>query len=74
MARNLHIGDQVFVPVSLLETAGDQPSAFYRTTVQEADGRSVRVGVGAGSTWVASSKCQRNIGLIVFNFGDLDQK
>jgi hypothetical protein len=74
VARNLHLGDEVFVPTSLLQGAGDQQSAFYRTTVQEIFGRRARVNVGANSEWVASSKCQRNIGLLVINFGDLQSE
>src|SRR5690242_8993954 len=74
MAKNLHVGDTVFVPTTLLAGIGDQASAFYKTNVHQIQGRSVRVGVGANFQWVASSKCQRNIGLLIFNFGDFDSE
>ena len=72
MATGLQVGEHVFVPVSILEHAGDRPSAFHRAEVLEVGGRSVRVAVGANSEWVASSKCQRNIGLLIFGVGDLE--
>lgn len=72
VATELQIGEQVFVPVSLLEDIGNRPSAFHRTPVLEVGGKSVRVEVGGASHWVASSKCQRNIGLLIFGIGDLE--
>jgi hypothetical protein len=74
VARNLQVGDPVFVPAKLLDQVGDQPSAFFRTNVQEVVGLRARVDVGAASEWVASSKCQRNIGLLIINIGDIESE
>lgn len=75
MANGLAIGEQIFVPVSLLEGVGaDQPSAFIRQSVRELRDRSVRIEFAGVSHWVASSKCQRNIGLLVIAVGDLESE
>lgn len=74
MAIGLEVGEQVFVPVSLLEIAAEQPSAFIRRPVLQVRERSVRIEVAEESYWVASSKCQRNIGLLIFEAGDLDSE
>lgn len=71
MAVGLRLGERVFVPVSLLENIGDQPSAFLHREILELTARSVRVEVAGASHWVASSRCQRNIGLLIFSIGDL---
>ena len=72
MAIGLQVGEDVFVPVSLMDNVGEQPSAFLRRPVLEVADRSVRVDVGGEAHWVASSKCQRNIGLLIFGIGDLE--
>jgi hypothetical protein len=74
MATGLVVGEQVFVPVSLLENVAAQPSAFIRRPVSEVRDRSVRIEVAGDSHWVASSKCQRNIGLLIFAVGDLESE
>ena len=60
--------------MSLLENVAEQPSAFIRRPVLEIRDRSVRIEVGGESYWVASSKCQRNIGLLIFAVGDLESE
>jgi hypothetical protein len=72
VAAALQIGEQVFVPVRLLKDAPEQPSAFLRRPVMAVVGRKVRIDVGETSHWIASSKCQRNIGLLIFSIVDLD--
>lgn len=71
MARKLVVNEPVFVPTSALENALDGPSAFVRTRILEINNRSVRIENQGESQWVASSKCQRNIGLLIFCIGDL---
>lgn len=72
MAIALQVGEEVFIPASLLEGAPEQPSAFVRRPVLEVANRTVRVEVAGEAHWVASSKCQRNIGLLIFCIGDLE--
>lgn len=74
MAAGLKIGDRVFVPTSLLEGFEPGASAFVRERVRELRDRSIRIEVSGNSFWVASSKCQRNIGLLIFAIGDLQSE
>lgn len=57
MARNLVVGDTVYVPCKLLELE-DQPFALYATEVQSAEGRSVTVRLPGGerSRLIGSSR------------------
>lgn len=71
MAKNLVVGDRIFVPASMLD-ADDMPSAFVETVVQEAVDRSVRISFRNDDHWIASSKCQRNISLLIICIGDLE--
>lgn len=70
MAAGLQVGETVFVPVSILDADVSSPSAFYRTRVQHVANKSVEVDVPGGTEWVASSKCQRNIGVCIIAVGD----
>lgn len=73
MAIALQENEQVFVPTSILEKDVSSPSAFYRTRVLELQNRSAKVDVGGNETeWVATSKCQRNIGIAIIAVGDLE--
>lgn len=71
MANNLAINDRIFVPASMLG-ADDLPSAFIKTDVLEVAARSVRIKFRDQDHWIASSKCQRNIGLLIICIGDLE--
>lgn len=71
MAHNLAVNDRIFVPASMLD-AGDVPSAFVETRVQEVAARSVRIVFRDEDHWIASSRCQRNIGLLIICIGDLE--
>ena len=72
MAKNLVLGEQVFVPASVFDNAADWPSAFVPCQVLDLEDRSVRVEHRDVSKWVATSKCQRTIGLLIFCVGDLE--
>jgi hypothetical protein len=73
MATALRVNERVFIPLSALEKQISSPSAFYQATILEIANRSVRVDVGEGETeWVATTKCQRNIGVVIFAIGDLE--
>ncbi|HEY7959682.1 MAG TPA: hypothetical protein VID20_06440, partial [Sphingomicrobium sp.] len=72
MASNLLVGEQVFVPAWVFEHAADLPSAFVRSPVLELEDRSARVEHRGVSEWIATSKCHRNIGLLIFCIGDLE--
>lgn len=75
MATGLLVDDSVFVPTSILEKEVQSPSAFYQTKILSLEGRSARVDVGNGDTeLVATSKCQRNIGIGIFAVGDLESE
>jgi len=71
MASNLAVDDRIFVPASMLE-ADDVPSALIETRVLEVGARSVRITFRGEDHWIASSRCQRNIGLLVICIGDLE--
>ncbi|UPH70216.1 hypothetical protein LGT41_0010400 [Abyssibius alkaniclasticus] len=73
MAKNLHIDERVFVPVSKIKANVQSPSSFVEKRVLAVEGRSVRVDVGNAETeLVASSLCHRNIGVLMLNIGDLE--
>lgn len=73
MAAALQVNERVFVPTSLLEKDVQSPSAFYETRVLELEDRSAKVDVGGGDTeWVAVTKCQRNIGIVIIAIGDFE--
>lgn len=73
MAKNLQVGERVFVPVSKLKANVQSPSSFVEKQVLAVEGRSVRVDVGNAETeLVASSLCHRNIGVLLINIGDLE--
>ena len=75
MAIRLQVGEDVFVPVSILEKEVQSPSAFHRTRILDLEGRSARVDVGGGDTeLVSTSKCQRNIGIGIIAVGDLESE
>ena len=75
MAGKLLVGETVFVPISIIKKLIQNPSAFHRTSVISVKDRSVEVDVGDGDTeWVSSSKCQRNIGIIVVAIGDFESE
>jgi len=72
LANGLQIGEDVFVPTSILNKQVQSPSAFHRSQVLGLEGRSARIDVGGGDTeLVATSKCQRNIGIGIIAIGDL---
>ena len=64
IAKNLAIDDRIFVPASMLDV-DDVPSAFVETWVQEVAARSVRIVFRGEDHWIASSRCQRDIGLLI---------
>ncbi|MGB3845797.1 MAG: hypothetical protein WA940_08005 [Sphingopyxis sp.] len=75
MATGLQVDERVFVPISTLEKDVQSPSAFFQTRVLALEGRSARIDVGGGDTeLVATSKCQRNIGIGIFAIGDLESE
>jgi hypothetical protein len=75
LARGLQVGEHIFVPTSILQNQVQSPSAFYRAPVLDLEGRSARVDVGGGETeLVATSKCQRNIGIGIIAVGDLESE
>tara|TARA_R110000850_G_scaffold150168_3_gene272654 strand:- start:655 stop:1395 length:741 start_codon:yes stop_codon:yes gene_type:complete len=75
MATGLQVDERVFVPTSTLDKEVQSPSAFFQTRVLAIEGRSARVDVGGGDTeLVATSKCQRNIGIGIFAVGDLESE
>jgi len=73
MAKNLRVGERVFVPVSKLTASVQAPSSFVEKEVLAVEARSIRVDVGHGDTeLIASSLCHRNIGILLLNIGDLE--
>ncbi|TQE92627.1 MAG: hypothetical protein FKY71_19605 [Spiribacter salinus] len=73
MAKNLQIGERVFVPVSKLTANIQAPSSFVEKEVLAVEARSIRVDVGDGATeLIASSLCHRNIGILLLSIGDFE--
>lgn len=69
------IGDQVYVPRSVLGLDDDGVSPFFRTTIRSRNDRSVEVDLpdGALSTHVATSKLAKNFGVLVVRIGDFNE-
>jgi len=69
------IGDQVYVPRSLLGLDENDVSPFYRTTVRERQNRSVRVDKPGGtlSDHIATSKITSNFGVLIIRIGDFNE-
>jgi hypothetical protein len=72
VAKNLQIGETVFVPRARLDLDENKPSAFLKTEVMEVVNRSVRVKLedGLWSDPVATSAVHRDIGVLIFRIGD----
>ncbi|ARR52635.1 hypothetical protein HY78_03825 [Rhizorhabdus wittichii DC-6] len=69
MAKNLAVGEMIYVPAALVDVE-DLPSAFLRTAVEDVAGRKVRITFRGADHWIASSRCQRNVGLLIICIGD----
>lgn len=80
MAKNLVVGEQVFVPISKLKAERQAPSALLKGVILEvpapgAAERRVKIDIGRGeSEWVVNSNCHRNIGLLVICLGDFESE
>ena len=73
MAKNLTVGEEVYVPCSLFEQTSCS-SALYKTNVLTVNDRSVTVRLPGGhpSDPVASSKVQRSCAIWIITIGDLE--
>jgi len=72
MARNLQVGETVYVSRARLGLGANAPSAFLQAEVMDLQDRSVRVKLPDG-TWsdgVATSAVHRNIGVLILRIGD----
>jgi hypothetical protein len=74
MARNLKIGESVYVPSSKF---ADQPStgiALRKTEVLEKIGKMAKVKMpnGMASEWIGVSLLHREVGILVINIGDFE--
>ncbi|ABQ70412.1 hypothetical protein Swit_4069 [Rhizorhabdus wittichii RW1] len=69
MAKNLAVGEMIYVPAALVDVE-DLPSAFLRTAVEDVAGRKVRITFRGADHWIASSRCQRNVGLLIICISD----
>lgn len=75
MARNLAVGESVYVPRARVGLSLDAPSAFYRTQVSAVNRRSIVVSLPQGQTaTIASSAVRRNIGILILRIGDFDSE
>lgn len=74
MAKNLQVGETVFVPRARLRLDPNAPSAFLRTDVVDVVDRSVRVNLTNGtlSDPVAISAVHRNVGVLILRVGDFE--
>ncbi|WP_368182408.1 hypothetical protein [Aeromonas sp. R7-5] len=74
MATDFTINDKVFVPASRIPGMEGHPSAFYETRIAEVGIRKVKVHLQGGTTseWIGTGLCQKNVGILIFTFGDLE--
>ena len=72
MARDVEVGDKVYVPRTLLGMDLNHPSVFYEADVVEKIDRSVRIKLHNGnySKKIAVSHVSKNVGVIIFRIGD----
>jgi hypothetical protein len=74
MAKNLQVGETVYVPLNRLGVDRTGISAFLHTKVLSVQARTVTVDLvddGAMAT-IASSAVHRNVGVCIFAVGDID--
>lgn len=74
MATNLKVGETVSVPCARLDPLGHRGTALYKTTVEEIEGKMVRVRLPGGdsSDWLGASLLHRDVGILILNIGDLE--
>lgn len=74
MARNLKVGDTVFVPCSKFDETKDYPTAFYETRVVAVDKKSIKVNLpnASISDSFGMSLAHQNLGLIIISIGDFE--
>ena len=73
MARNLKIGDTVFIPYSKIDPKFlERPRPFFETAISMTEGRSVRIALpdGEESDLIGTSIIHRNIGTLIIQIGD----
>lgn len=71
-----NIGDNVYVPRSLLGLDQNDVSPFYRTIVRDRANRSVRVDLPDGglSDLIATSRISENFGILIVRVGDFNEE
>jgi hypothetical protein len=73
MARNISIGDTVYVPCSKIEALADSGVALKKVSVVEISGRSVTVDIlNHEPIKIASSLVHKDVGILIVNIGDFD--
>lgn len=74
MARNLRVGDSVYVPCSKFSELTDQPSAFYWTKVVDVKDKSIKVDLPQQkvSDFFGMSLAHDNLGLLIISIGDFE--
>lgn len=74
MARNLSIGDSVYVPRSKVGLAFDSYSSFYLTKIVEKEGNSVKVDLPYNevSCWLSSQFIRKYIKVAILAIGDME--
>jgi hypothetical protein len=72
VAKNLNVGDRVYIPCAHLQGLPEQPSALYRTEVAEVGPRSIRVNLPAGavSDWIGNGLAHKDVGILIVTIGD----
>lgn len=76
MARELEVGEQVFVNISRLDDPPNTPGAFYNTEVVDKTQRSVKLKLPNNciSDWISAKYVHRKAGIIILQFGDYDNE
>ena len=69
MAKNLQVGEEVYVPCARVPDLASMGTALYKCTVTQVDGRKVKVTLpgSAESEWIGASLLHRDVGILIIN-------
>ena len=74
MARNLQVGETVYVPCSRVADLDSTGVALYKTRVEQTRDRAITVRLPGGdpSDWIGSGLVHRDVGILILNIGDFE--
>ena len=73
VAKNINVGDQIYVPSTLVEGKENHPYALLESRVIAKRNRTVDIdGIDANAVSVPTSKVHKEVGFLVISIGDFD--